>query len=43
MSNISGMVEVYALRKMRASWRYELVFSRLDEQSSAFRVGAAAQ
>jgi hypothetical protein len=37
LSDISGMVEVYALRQGSGGWHYEPVFSRLDRQPQAFR------
>ena len=42
MADISGMTEIYALRSSGGDWRYERVFSRLDEQTPAFRAWAAA-
>ena len=37
MADISGMVEVYALRETNRIWTYERVFTRLAEQAPAFR------
>jgi len=37
MADISGMVEIYALRESNGRWRYERVSSRLGEQTPAFR------
>src|SRR4029450_2497454 len=37
MADISGMVEIYALRGSDDRWRYERVWSRLEEQTAAFR------
>jgi hypothetical protein len=42
MADISGMTEIYALRSSNGGWRYERVFSRLDEQTAAFRAWAAS-
>jgi len=40
MADISGMTEVYALRRSNAEFRYERVFSRLDSQSARFQAWA---
>jgi len=37
MSTISGMVEIYALRRADRGWRYERVFTRLTQQEPAFQ------
>jgi hypothetical protein len=42
MADISGMTEIYALRSSTSGWLYERVFSRLDEQTPAFRAWAAS-
>jgi len=40
MADISGMTEVYALRRSGEEFRYERVFSRLDSQSAPFQAWA---
>jgi hypothetical protein len=40
MADISGMIEVYALRRSNGEFRYERVFSRLDSQSARFQAWA---
>jgi hypothetical protein len=42
MADISGMTEIYALRSSNGRWRYERVFSRLDEQTPSFRAWAVS-
>jgi hypothetical protein len=42
MADISGMTEIYAVRSSSGRWHYERVFSRLDEQTPAFRAWAAS-
>jgi type I phosphodiesterase/nucleotide pyrophosphatase len=42
MADISGMTEVYALRASNGSWRYERVFSRLEQQTPRYRAWAAS-
>ena len=43
MADISGMVEVYALRQDGAAWRYERLSSTVDRQPERFRQWAARQ